>query len=279
MNNYLDTLLEKTIHPDQGVQPRPISVFEPLQDRGNPPIFNPNPQQLPGENEITVEEGESTSGFILPRIYRKATESHFPYGSGISQPPSGSEANDVHNFEGELKPMPWNQVGLPESQVRKEDPDNRYSLEPIQLPTHSERRVPQNIDLVRDNTIQPAESESINPKHQDLHKKSIRVGQQIQDLEIGEQHILKPILRSVHQEPEDPHKEEFLSAGSNMKPSINQWELPAAAAARSTEPTIHVTIGRVEVRATQANTTPGKTQVKKAISLDDYLRQRQGGKS
>ncbi len=52
------------------------------------------------------------------------------------------------------------------------------------------------------------------------------------------------------------------------------------AAERVTEmPTIQVTIGRVEIRATVASTPTRKAPVKSpAMSLDEYLRQRNGGR-
>lgn len=47
---------------------------------------------------------------------------------------------------------------------------------------------------------------------------------------------------------------------------------------RAEPPTIHVTIGRVEVKATVSNALPKRAAAKpSAMSLEEYLRQRQGG--
>ncbi len=51
--------------------------------------------------------------------------------------------------------------------------------------------------------------------------------------------------------------------------------LPAGAAGSSSEPVVHVTIGRLEVRATAASATPPRRRDDpQPRSLDDYLRQR-----
>jgi hypothetical protein len=45
-------------------------------------------------------------------------------------------------------------------------------------------------------------------------------------------------------------------------------------------PTIQVTIGRIEIRATQvAQKSEKKSYASNTLSLDDYLKQRNGGKS
>ncbi|MGI5518747.1 hypothetical protein [Streptomyces sp. CA-106131] len=54
---------------------------------------------------------------------------------------------------------------------------------------------------------------------------------------------------------------------------------PASRRERAAEPSVHITIGRVEVKATQETSTPQRKQPERrpAMSLDDYLRTRSGG--
>jgi hypothetical protein len=54
---------------------------------------------------------------------------------------------------------------------------------------------------------------------------------------------------------------------------------PASRRERAAEPSVHITIGRVEVKATQETSAPPRKQPNRrpAMSLDDYLRTRSGG--
>ncbi|MEU1598353.1 hypothetical protein ABZ468_37435 [Streptomyces sp. NPDC005708] len=54
---------------------------------------------------------------------------------------------------------------------------------------------------------------------------------------------------------------------------------PASRRERAAEPSVHITIGRVEVKATQETSAPQRKQSDRrpAMSLDDYLRTRSGG--
>jgi hypothetical protein len=62
-----------------------------------------------------------------------------------------------------------------------------------------------------------------------------------------------------------------LDAAAAGRLKAQQEPLPA--------PTIHVTIGRIEVRATPApaSAPPSRPKPAPTMSLDDYLRQRNGG--
>jgi hypothetical protein len=88
--------------------------------------------------------------------------------------------------------------------------------------------------------------------------------------------IVTPVIERIIHEREHP-------ASSQTQPHSDQvtpHTTPIATQPAATEPpTIHVTIGRIEVRATPpAAATKRSTHSSSTLSLDDYLRAREGGK-
>jgi hypothetical protein len=67
-----------------------------------------------------------------------------------------------------------------------------------------------------------------------------------------------------------------------LAPRLPQHPLPAATQASNanpSEPVVHVTIGRVEIRAVPAPPAPKRAApTKPALSLSDYLQRRGGGR-
>lgn len=62
-------------------------------------------------------------------------------------------------------------------------------------------------------------------------------------------------------------------------PAVNYSNIPRAEVDVTPTPTIHVSIGRIEIRASQTNSpAPTKPRASNGMSLDDYLKQRNGDK-
>jgi hypothetical protein len=62
-------------------------------------------------------------------------------------------------------------------------------------------------------------------------------------------------------------------------PAVNYSNIPRAEVDVTPTPTIHVSIGRIEIRASQTSSpAPTKSRASNGMSLDDYLKQRNGDK-
>lgn len=62
-------------------------------------------------------------------------------------------------------------------------------------------------------------------------------------------------------------------------PAVNYSNIPRAEVDVTPTPTIHVSIGRIEIRASQTSSpAPTKPRASNGMSLDDYLKQRNGDK-
>lgn len=85
----------------------------------------------------------------------------------------------------------------------------------------------------------------------------------------SERSLLRPVLRVAHQKP----SEELWPAAGRPSASAGADDIAAPA-----QPAIHVTIGRIEVRATPPPApVMQKRPTSQAMSLDDYLKLRKGG--
>ncbi|MDN5940298.1 MAG: hypothetical protein L0H94_00320 [Nitrospira sp.] len=166
------------------------------------------------------------------------------------------------------------------------------SVSSIRLEEHAERRD----DLV-DPTIQP--SHSMRERKQFVMSNSLSDGQEATGQRMRDQHgipqahmnPLSPMMdardTSDRKSQNDPPSD-FSERQPQLLPhqSGPLFELPTAqmsaekgATTRETVPTIHVTIGRIEVRATQQTKSAMShaRQVSSVMTLKDYLRNRERG--
>lgn len=77
-----------------------------------------------------------------------------------------------------------------------------------------------------------------------------------------------------------PQAEKFNTTGLGLTPVAHPFENSRVNSAKELEPTIHVTIGRIEIRATPPSSIPMRKNTDKkssAMSLEDYLNKRNGG--
>ena len=81
-------------------------------------------------------------------------------------------------------------------------------------------------------------------------------------------------------QPTPPHAQSVASTPSIIQPARRATPATIAPQPAASTPTIHVTIGRIEVRATPppSRQTQSKSAPVPTISLDDYLRGRSGGR-
>ena len=127
---------------------------------------------------------------------------------------------------------------------------------------------------------QPALSPSAkNPQSE--HPLQVQPGKQISFLQRS---ILSQF--TSQQSPVSPvtHNAEFRDSNPTHSRQTTNSNLIMGLKSLENTPTIQITIGRVEVRTTQQSTPPSQTKSSKggrkpALSLQDYLKQRQGGNS
>jgi hypothetical protein len=97
------------------------------------------------------------------------------------------------------------------------------------------------------------------------------------------------VIEAVHQRPAitppvAPHNSKQVSeplhesaTRASLQPAITVTRLaPPVESPQPISPTIHVTIGRIEVRATPAPPAPRQRPAPAVMSLDDYLKRREG---
>ncbi|MCO5194761.1 MAG: hypothetical protein M9928_20435 [Anaerolineae bacterium] len=78
--------------------------------------------------------------------------------------------------------------------------------------------------------------------------------------------------------PTRPHRGQASAENAPIQPAITLEPIAVPQQSQSTESTIHVTIGRIEIRANtpQPQPTPPQPRFQPALTLDDYLKQRNG---
>jgi hypothetical protein len=307
MSNYLSNLIARNISGLEVIQPRLPSLFEPMQgvsgliprqefdlekSMANPPVEEFQ------RREVSGQMNSESSALSQPSAEHSATSA--PQTSESSQhsilmPPSLEEARLVPSLYQSLNDSAPNSSPLtPRSEPvqpsaisgRPSPPGHEANLMPAEQRqrTTSEPLTVQQIVTERTviERIFPAESPSWLERLNTIDP-AVSVLPTIMDpsIEPPGQSPAKPtsmpeersVLRPLTEQVTIPHQ---------VIPSVRSLGLdtPKFSATPQPAPTIQVTIGRIEVRATPP-TAPSSTQSRSApsvMSLEDYLRQRGGGR-
>ena len=267
MNDYLDSLVAKSLGVGETIQPRPVSLFEPL------PGLAALPSRLPTE---IAQEGlvprETAPGFLHPAgaplsppasADRPVIWPAFDEGRAL-QPPQPAEV-DAADLAAGRAPSPLvvqRRVPLPPSQPV----EGAASGEPVPTAGMAGRLPAQGTgaqSIAHEHFVPPVIVERSLP----AAKEAKTEGQTERSVLVGER--VKPTP----------------SPGVIARPQVKRVaDVPVPGQAQSTlqpepAPTVQVTIGRIEVRAAPpAEVAAQKTPRPKPMSLDEYLRQRRGGK-
>jgi hypothetical protein len=290
MGSYLENLLIKTMSLGEQVHPRPVARFEPLPGMRFPPA-PPISEQSESEGEThRVAETSSPESEIKPvQPPRPMTESNLePAPIAIpeirssrrriseSQPKSeepvpGNEMQAITLHEPSLVTVqpnipstrgPVHETARPSSQDISRFPDPAPEIEPhIPVIPHRETLIR---ETVVERSLPPVEDRSEKDQHP-----TPEVGQPTPKPE--------PKLK-----PSDAHP---ISSVKTITPEIQPYVEPPSiaqpAAEKSPEvpPTVHVTIGRIEVRATPSSTPPSpkKRSPSPVMTLDEYLQSQKNG--
>jgi hypothetical protein len=281
--SYLDNLVARHLPETAVIQPRPVSLFEPWP--GTAPLF---PAPVTGEEETAVSP---PAAHPLPRSQTPPIPS--PTMRAAQQPASPTPAPPAPQtaLPPPLPPTPTLRPTSPElaRQPRKQPPvnDAPAAIQPA---------------LPRQPALTPATPVNVTPAsspHQAapqpaketptpfIIREQITLLKSMTEMSASSTPMLVEIVREQPIQPlplvtaapaaiRPEQIKPFIPANgrsANHQPPVTPPPEPA--------PTVQITIGRIEVRATPP--PPAKAEQKQprtpVLSLDDYLRQRNGGRS
>lgn len=297
MSDYLNHLVARTLSPEAGVRPQLRSAFDPASLRGGFAV------SADFESETMVESISSargTSPAPLPLIVSAPIER-------IPSQESPNVAPEKSPGRGEPPPPPTDREpsmkltvlqpviiappdSIPENSRAVSTPPSTSRPDPIPVPRHL-RTAP------KSDTVHPAPAVVPHPTVESEEPRSERIALVAIRSVAPAATVLSPspsvaptsdmprpaagAIRSQTVESEERRSERFAVAAIRPVASaapVFSPSLPPAVA--PPPPTIHVTIGRVEVRATTTTTTAGsraKATLPPVMSLEEYLGRRATG--
>lgn len=316
MSDYLDNLVNRTISPDNIVSPRPASLFETAPVGVSP--FANHPHDLNPEGDEVENESLAASvtpappmrvGPLPPPLTNAEPTSH------TTRPPGLHPAPTFPPTPPTLLPTPVVQTA---PHVEKHQPDNDPM--PIPTPIIQQTIIEKTVDSrtntvlateekpalapktqkVFETIVQPvlippvADTSPLPTKPQPLQKtaESQKLTPEPHFKQVEVQRIVEPFLPADPQQNRESQRSPVPLADTapNSEPMAGQPRLvpriePAITVPKQVipappAPTIEVTIGRIEVRATPPASNPKKQPAQPLVmSLDEYLRQRVNGGS
>lgn len=296
MNDFLDNLAERAMNAEQGIRPRLPSLFEPAM-----PVSKP-----------AWPEKEKPLGIEPLNVTLEQEESDLSPAPGLSPRLSGGSKRGSQSGEQNDRPLMVGQRLSPAPQVFQPDlppllvsdrlsqaaPGNCFDAippKPALAPLQSElapavdRREStveqQEIkQIVNETVLQPALLRPELPSNVD-HREAMVEEKVIR--QIVNKSVLLNASRDAAHAVEAARNE--TSATLVVRPKLDRYAEPPMPPPQSRtqkqpappgEQVINVMIGRIEVRATPppAATSRSNNQKIPGMSLDDYLRQRSGGR-
>jgi hypothetical protein len=267
MSDYLGNLAAKSLAPAPALQPRLASRFEPLAPAA------PELREGPAFLEETVTEIAAPKASPVRTEIRPAHRDPAPADvqSVEPSPPGLLSPRERRNVIKEKQELAVEPVTKPErvrSVVAKRNVQPSETSPPGPLSRKEGRDLAEaavvNRDRLQPLTVVPA------PSRQDVPVTPSR--------ERGPGGEASQAERPEHHRPQEslsrmiPQLQPRVTL-AERQPFVPQRESPAP------EPVIHVTIGRIEVRAAAAPKAPARERpaARPAVDLDEYLRQRSKG--
>lgn len=282
--SYLDNLVARNMPETAVIQPRPVSVFEPL-----PGMVTPFPDPAIAEEETAVIPPTAYPSPAMPATPPQPRASLTP-DTAVSSPPIRPASAQPES----IRP-------LSEAGTRTPKPS------PIEHTDRPRKQSPVNIPPVHVEAIPKPPNHQVEPQSSAQINAPIIIKEQITQiipkLETPE-FPFPPLAEVAREKPAEPTPSAAPAAAippaqptkpvvpavtlrteqvKTAAPAANQpgSHQPPVATSPEPIPTVQITIGRIEVRATPP--TPAKAEKKPAptpvLSLEDYLRQRNGGRS
>jgi hypothetical protein len=257
MSDYLSNLAARSIGQADVVRPRPVPIFAPPPRSASWPLV----VQADDRDDLEVHDYEQQPVDPRTPVFRPNAQHadlhappppmmpSFAPTNGWSQPAPSLVTSEAQHWQ---KPEPASERVIVERLIAPAAPAERVIIErpidfaPARAATHTETTIESVVERIITPGVQPAPA-TVVPQVQPLPPAPI---------------IVKPRLVPAPPAPAPP------SAAIQPAPALPE---PA--------PIIQVTIGRIEVRATPPSAQPARAARAggPAMSLDEYLRTRNGG--
>ena len=265
MSDFLSHLAAKNLNLVPVIQPRTLSLFEPVIPRTAPGL-GPHPDHDMLDISDSVES-------YAPRTVTTTRRPTVAARPAPIDPQARSDEPRLRQTPLTLPPRLESPAIAPQLEQRREGQREIINVtnirsvveQPIVHAPSSERVVIEKESVEPDRAASPSRTEcAVRPT---INEEPARV---------TPHPIVTPVIeRIVHE------RERTAPSQAQRSDQVAHHTLPPIATQpTATEPpTIHVTIGRIEVRATPpASPAKRSTPSSSALSLDDYLRARDGGK-
>jgi hypothetical protein len=290
MNNYLGHLVNRGSDRANQVKPRLPSLFEPLREAAvlRMGLISEDDSLASPASETTEEQiapPPSSRTEIESTVFSKVN----PPVAALSNPPIQlSNRELLPRIQAPLLPHLATEntsTAPPPSLSRKEQPELRAEILAVPPPTpitSSLPPAPQLIERSGDPVIIPRERSvissvrqpEISPERSEPNSSPVTTGAERGSLSPSR---IIPVKESPAIRPA-PIPAPAIEVTSRQSRSA-AWGSIDAPQLASPAPTIHITIGRIEVRATPPPVSGAKSRpAAPVMSLDDYLRQRGGAK-
>jgi hypothetical protein len=309
VNDYLTNLASRSLNPTPALRPRPRSRFEPVSLGGAQPLA-----ATPDRIALDVEAPEVESAppvvtggvpgrrasALIARTEDKNESVAPPRGTSTYRSPGNIETSPNADSATGMPAQPQLTILRPEP-VRRFQPASHAAAD---RGAALDQSSPETVESKGPETAaQPSRREPSRRKPSG-QKKDEESPRPLRDLQlqtvIREQVVINEVLQRSEPERSGPENrgaeaESLLPASkrpATSSPIIAQPRVTPLFEHRSDQkigrgdekaappaPTIHVTIGRVEVRATHSTSpsTPKPRPARPTMSLDDYLRRRGDG--
>ncbi len=300
MNDYLANLAARSLNSAPALQPRLRSRFEPATRNGALDLGQPL-AAMPDETALEAMTAENESG-PSPVATRRNPGRHAS--ESISATPREIPPASQPTENAGANPNAVSIIGMlaqPHLTIRPPEPARPF--QPA-TPAATDRRIA--LDRPLSETVESKKTEASaqpSPRRNDEESSRSIEGRQTQPV-IREQIVVKDGLRQREPERRPIHPttvETESSPGGQehprghlaaIQPLVTQPPIAPLFEDQSADslgrgddrgappaPTIHVTIGRIEVRAVQATSpsSPKPRPAQPAMSLDDYLQRRGNG--
>lgn len=285
MSQYLSHLADLALNRVDVVQPRLASRFEAQGDSVAPGfVMQDSLQEAPQsaqQDQGPVPTTPRTEATFSPQPHRLDSGDRQVIPTLANSTSSVGERREPAPISGlaapAIQPMASTQKSLPELEsisisAKVSEPagdrpkkDDREANQPLLQPI--------NIQHTHVTSIESAEeSRQILPRDQQTHRQ-----EELTDKPRKQEGTQPaPVQKPAATKPESIRIQPVQAEFSHVWDRVN---LPLAQPVDITPPTIHVSIGRIEIRASQTNTpAAAKPRAANTMSLDDYLKQRNGEK-
>lgn len=273
MSDYLDNLVNRSLNLKEVVQPRPISLFEPLPGTAWPPPGPLTALEM-AERETVSGEQAFESLQAAPRAAGRPLASPFATSPG-TEPGylSDSLAISVRRARSSAGQQPLTTTALETDETGPEPP--RIQPGPDSGPPTCPPipGIPVQPEPAMEHTVIERIVSLAAPPPTQAVSLSTEAAPRRRPPELESRTVVRAALPQTGPAAATP-----VVARPQVRPYPEPGLPSAASPAAKPEPTIQVTIGRIEVRATPAASPPKKqTPTAPMLSLADYLRQRNGG--